>query len=100
MLCKPSVLSPRNIRRWKVCDAPTVAIEAPWLVNGGHGASLCLERLTISPWAPLGQAVGVWHGKLRVRGEMLGWPRCRNVGESQPVLMMIHPMIISPRTRS
>jgi hypothetical protein len=32
-----------------------------------------------------------------VRVEIMGSPRCRNVGESRSVLMVIHPMI-SPRT--
>jgi hypothetical protein len=37
---------------------------------------------------------------VRVRAEIMGAPKCRNVGESQPVPMMIDPMIISTRTRS
>jgi hypothetical protein len=36
--------------------------------------------------------------KVRVRMEMVGAQKCRNVGESQPVLSMTDP-IISPRTR-
>jgi hypothetical protein len=36
---------------------------------------------------------------LRVRGEIMGSHNCRNVGESQSVLIMINPKI-SPRTRS
>jgi hypothetical protein len=36
---------------------------------------------------------------LRVRVERMGWQTCRIVGESQPVLIMISP-IISTRTRS
>jgi hypothetical protein len=36
---------------------------------------------------------------VRVWGEIMGSPKCRNVGESQPVLMMINP-VISPRTHS
>jgi hypothetical protein len=36
--------------------------------------------------------------RIRVRREMVGSPKHRNVGESQPVLIMIDPMI-SPRTR-
>ena len=35
---------------------------------------------------------------LRVRGEIMGSQKCRTVGKSQPVLMMIDP-IISTRTR-
>jgi hypothetical protein len=37
--------------------------------------------------------------QLRVRVEIMGTQKCRNVGESQSVLIMIDP-IISPRTRS
>jgi hypothetical protein len=36
---------------------------------------------------------------LRVRGGMMGSSKCRNVGESQSVLIVINPMI-SPRIRT
>jgi hypothetical protein len=35
---------------------------------------------------------------LRVRGEIMGSPKYRNIGDSQSVLAMINP-IISPHTR-
>eukprot|EP01047_Picozoa_sp_COSAG01_P027483 COSAG01_NODE_1814_length_9172_cov_220.138212_12_plen_55_part_00 len=37
--------------------------------------------------------------ELRVRVEIMGWQKCRIVGKSQSVRIMINPMI-SPRTRS
>jgi hypothetical protein len=36
--------------------------------------------------------------RIRVRGEIMGSQKCRIVGKSQPVLIMINP-IISPATR-
>jgi hypothetical protein len=36
---------------------------------------------------------------VRVRVEIMGAPKCRHVGESQPVLMMINPMTFT-RTRT
>jgi hypothetical protein len=39
------------------------------------------------------------HDLLRVRGEMMGPGKYESVGKSQPVLVMINPMI-SPRIRT
>jgi hypothetical protein len=41
---------------------------------------------------------GAWTRMIRVRVEIMGAPICRNVGESESVLIMID-LIISPRTR-
>jgi hypothetical protein len=97
---------------WIVCPSLRCnVIEAPWLVNGGHGASLrhhtcgrcvppCHLRQTDRGRALSGK--GRRDSPLlrvRVRVEIMESQKCRNVGKSQRVLIMANP-IISSRTRS
>eukprot|EP01047_Picozoa_sp_COSAG01_P068219 COSAG01_NODE_9809_length_2338_cov_1.922287_1_plen_395_part_00 len=50
------------------------------------------------PTVPRGACMRCMH--VRVRVEIMGAPKCGIVGESQPVLMMIDPIIIFTRTRT
>jgi hypothetical protein len=54
----------------------------------------CEQRPLVRAW---GWAAA--HTHIRVRVEIMGSQKCRNVGNSQPVLMMINP-IVSTRTRT
>jgi hypothetical protein len=51
------------------------------------------------PRATVAEVAGGAERQVRIGGEMMGAPKCRNVGKSQSVLIMIDP-IISTRTRT
>jgi hypothetical protein len=90
--------------RWRQGEVPSGGASSA-AENGARGISSAIARV----WAPrwdveyeLGldvEALLALQQVLRVRVEITGWQKCRVVGKSQPVLMMINAVIFT-RTRT
>eukprot|EP01049_Picozoa_sp_SAG25_P004471 SAG25_NODE_283_length_10420_cov_9.898382_2_plen_95_part_00 len=74
-----------------------VLVLATDLLRRVHEEELCTVRTDLKvppPPPPLAGWLAGWH--LRVRGEMMGSGKYEIVGKSQPILMMINPILSPP----